>query len=61
MIAEPLTADEKKALEHIRHNGDDRNLTAKNWKEIKRSLWRKGYLKRRIVDWAWIPTGQPMR
>lgn len=50
-----LAPIERRALEHIRRNGDDRNLRAKSWKEIKHSLWRKGYLKRRIGDWAWIP------
>jgi hypothetical protein len=50
-----LTDMEQVALRHIRANGDDRNLRSKRWKEVKSSLWRKGYLKRRIGDWAWIP------
>ena len=51
-----LTDAEKKALAHIRRQGDDRNLLAKRWWPVKRSLARKGFLTRRIGDWAWVPT-----
>ena len=51
-----LTRDQKKALSHIRNNGDDRNLKAKKWTHIKAELYHMGLLKRRIGDWAWIPT-----
>ena len=51
-----LTTDEKKALNHIRRHGDDRNLRAKKWKVVKYRLGRYGYLRRRIGDWAWVPT-----
>jgi hypothetical protein len=50
-----LTPDERKALEHIQRNGDDRNLGHKKWKPVKLALHRKGLLVRRIGDWAWVP------
>ncbi|MGM4891302.1 hypothetical protein [Tardiphaga sp. 839_C3_N1_4] len=50
-----LTDIEIRALQHIRHNGDDKNLQSKAWKDVKISLWRKGYIERRVGDWAWVP------
>lgn len=49
-----MTADEAKALSHIRRHGDDRMLRAKRWEPVKLSLYRKGHLRRRVGDWAWI-------
>ena len=51
-----MTKDEKTALIHIVKNGDDRNLRAKKWGAVKRSLYQAGFLDRRLNDWAWIPT-----
>ena len=53
-MRDDLTLAERKALTHIQQNGDDRNLRAKKWKAIKSALYFKGYLRRRIGDWAWI-------
>jgi len=50
-----MTTDEKKALNHIRKHGDDRNLRGKKWKPVKRQLYEMGLLRRRLGDWAWIP------
>jgi len=51
-----MTAKELKALKQIVRNGDDSNLQAHSWKPIKISLYKHGYIRRRIRDWAWIPT-----
>lgn len=51
-----LTREEEKALRHIVGNGDDRQLSAKKWYPVKISLFRAGLLRRRIGDWAWVPT-----
>jgi hypothetical protein len=51
-----LTRDQKKALYHIVRHGDDSNLRTKKWRNIKIELYRIGLLKRRVGDWAWIPT-----
>ena len=51
-----LTRDEAKAIRHIVSNGDDRALRTKKWKPIKSELYKLGLLRRRMADWAWIPT-----
>ena len=51
-----LTPDQQKAMRHILANGDDLAMKGKRWQETKVELYRMGLLRRRIGDWAWIPT-----
>jgi len=51
-----MTSKELKALKHIVKNGNDKNLKAASWNYSKVSLYKHGYLRRRVKDWAWIPT-----
>jgi hypothetical protein len=51
-----VTKDEYKALRQIVNKGDDKNLVARKWKPVKVALYKMGYLKRRVGDWAWVPT-----
>ena len=51
-----LTPAQQKAMRHILANGDDLALKGKQWQATKVELYRMGLLRRRIGDWAWIPT-----
>ena len=51
-----LTPAQQKAMRHILANGDDLAMKGKRWQATKVELYRMGLLRRRIGDWAWIPT-----
>jgi hypothetical protein len=50
-----MNAEERKILAHIVRHGDDRQLQASHRDAILR-LRRMGFIRRRIGDWAWVPT-----
>jgi hypothetical protein len=51
-----LTEDERKALRRMQIDGDDRQLKAKKWRPILVTLFKLGFIRRRVGDWAWVPT-----
>lgn len=51
-----LTDEQEKVLHHIISNGDDTALTGRQWSPVKVELFKLGLLRRRINDWAWVPT-----
>lgn len=60
-LKKTLNRKQLKAIKHIVKNGNDKALMSKKWKEVKKELYRMGYLKRQIIEWIWVPTDKAFK